>query len=335
MKAADPDFDIIPFESGHLDASVGLFVSGYEAQRALVPSLPQRYAERAEVLPLLRSLVLSYPGVVALDRGAVVGYLAGMFLSNFKGEGRGVYCPEWGHAAVGPRRDEVYTAMYTSLCTAWLREGCVNQALTIFAGDHEVLDAWFWFGFGMVVVDAIRGMEPAEGPEEPQGGVVVRLAVPGDAEILLPLARELTRYHRDGPIFLHRTEPRDSAEILRLLSDPQIRLWIAQDPGGQAVGLIQGQLGAEDACQVARDPKTASITGAYVKAHVRRNGVGLALLRAAMAWAAETECTRVSVDFESANPPGRTFWLKHFQPICYSVLRHVDDRVIPRRRTIT
>jgi hypothetical protein len=33
------------------------------------------------------------------------------------------------------------------------------------------------------------------------------------------------------------------------------------------------------------------------------------------------------VDFEPQNIPAAHFWLKHFQPVCYSLIRHVDERI--------
>ena len=45
----------------------------------------------------------------------------------------------------------------------------------------------------------------------------------------------------------------------------------------------------------------------------------------------------MSVDFEAANQLARGFWLQHFQPICHSLLRKVDERILwgrPTRRRI-
>jgi hypothetical protein len=45
-------------------------------------------------------------------------------------------------------------------------------------------------------------------------------------------------------------------------------------------------------------------------------------------WGLKNNMKRCSVDFESANIEGRKFWLKHFNPVCYSAIRKLDDRFV-------
>lgn len=52
-------------------------------------------------MPLLENICKKSLGVVAVDNGALIGYLIGLPISNFKGIQRGIYCPEWAHVAVG------------------------------------------------------------------------------------------------------------------------------------------------------------------------------------------------------------------------------------------
>jgi hypothetical protein len=33
------------------------------------------------------------------------------------------------------------------------------------------------------------------------------------------------------------------------------------------------------------------------------------------------------VSFEPMNLLGTRFWLKYFKPVCFSVVRHIDDRL--------
>jgi len=319
---------VLPFEQTYLEPAAEIFGRAYAAQRTLTPSLPPRYDDPSEVLPLIRGLTMKYPAVVALSRGKLVGYLSGMLLPSFRGSERGVYCPEWGHAACGESPGSVYDLMYSEISRAWVGEGCLNQALTVLTGDRPALDAWFWLGFGMIVVDAVRGLEAVEPASwTPDAGITVRLASPAEGSHLLSIKREHTRYYREGPIFLPKREPHDAAEVERELASPRLRLWVAEEDG-QVIGIIKGALEAEEGCQVVRDPLTASITGAYVRPAWRRRGAGSLLLQAMLDWARDSGCARVSVDFESANLLGRSFWLKRFSPVCYSLFRHVDDRVL-------
>ncbi len=81
------------------------------------------------------------------------------------------------------------------------------------------------------------------------------------------------------------------------------------------------------AAYVIRDEKTVSISRAFTKEHTRNSGIGTALLKHSLDWARSVGYERCAVDFESENISGARFWLKHFQPVCYSLIRYVDERV--------
>src|SRR5580692_7220834 len=66
---------------------------------------------------------------------------------------------------------------------------------------------------------------------------------------------------------------------------------------------------------------TATLPGA------RGKGVGHALVDAALTWAYDHDYQSVSVDFDTANPLSRPFWLNNgFHPVGYGVLRFIDGR---------
>jgi GNAT superfamily N-acetyltransferase len=60
---------------------------------------------------------------------------------------------------------------------------------------------------------------------------------------------------------------------------------------------------------------------------VRNSGIGTALLKHSLDWARSAGYERCAVDFEPENISGARFWLRHFRPVCYSLVRHVDERV--------
>jgi predicted GNAT family acetyltransferase len=60
---------------------------------------------------------------------------------------------------------------------------------------------------------------------------------------------------------------------------------------------------------------------------VRGEGIATALLAHALKSARQSECEQCAVPFEPMNLLGTRFWLKYFDPVCFSVLRIIDDRV--------
>ncbi len=95
--------------------------------------------------------------------------------------------------------------------------------------------------------------------------------------------------------------------------------------GGTPVGYMRIGPASQGACGIIVDEGTASITGAYALPDVRRRGVATVLLQGCLAWAAARGYVRCAVDWESANREANRFWRRHFVPVCYALMRVVDD----------
>lgn len=321
---------IVPLETQHLEDAAALFAARYREQRLRMPVLPARHEDPAGVLPRLAELAAEVPGVVAIEDGRLRGYLIAMAIPEVKGREDGAYCPIWGHAAAGDDRAQVYWRLYQCLAERWVHTGgetppLLTHAITLYADDGEAGDVWFRNGFGMLVVDALRSLEPLPAGQAP-ADVAIRQATPDDAGLVLPLARELAQHVRQSPIFLVFDEP-GKAEHAAWPAQPAHTLWLAESDG-EAIGYMRSQPPAHDVANVVHDPGTISITGAYVRPAWRGRGVAQALLARVVEWARANGYERRAVDFESQNLPGSHFWLRHFQPVCHSLLRRVDERVV-------
>ena len=77
----------------------------------------------------------------------------------FRGK-RSIYSPEWANGALLAEADAIYQALYAHLSAQWVADGCVLHALTVLAHDTRGLDGWYWQGFGLNVVDAVRSLDP-------------------------------------------------------------------------------------------------------------------------------------------------------------------------------
>ena len=98
--------------------------------------------------------------------------------------------------------------------------------------------------------------------------------------------------------------------------------------GGTAVAELRCEPTNYTAGAIAADPRTTFITSAYTIPSERNSGVASALLAQLLAHAHASGCERCVTDFESANLPGARFWMRHFRPITFSVLRYVDERAL-------
>jgi len=71
-----------------------------------------------------------------------------------------------------------------------------------------------------------------------------------------------------------------------------------------------------------------TLIGAFTKEDKRQRGIGTALLNHSLEWARSAGYQRCTVEFESTNTVGSNFYhRKGFKPVCYSLARHIDERI--------
>jgi len=155
-------FHIVPFAEKHIEDAAALLASRYRHLHELVPALPSRCADASSILPLLCDLTKDAKGVAAIKQSQLAGFLIGQVLPSFRGK-RSAYSPEWANATDLDNSREIYQRMYASLSSEWVADGCLTHLVTIFANDHDAVDAWFWEGFGLIAVDAMRDLSPCLG----------------------------------------------------------------------------------------------------------------------------------------------------------------------------
>ena len=327
LPLEEPPFEVVPLRAGHLPDAAALFTAGYRAARRREPLLPARHEDAQTILPKLQQLAEIQPGVAAFRSGRLVGFLLGQGLPDFRGH-RSIYVPEWAHAAAGADREETCRAMYAALSPDWLADGCFSHLTTTFACDREATEAWFRLGFGMIAVDAIRDLGPVAGVA---ADVDIRRAGMEDADDVLRFARGIQRHMAETPMFVAGIELVEMETIRRRLADPAQAIFLACRNKEPAAFIHIGPANPS-AAYVVQDEKTASIRGLFTKPSHRGKGIGTALLTRAIDRARSAGYGRCAVDFEPQNIPGSRFWLTHFRPVCYSMIRHVDEQIGARRR---
>ncbi len=312
---------IVPFAAEHLESAAALVCRRYALLSREAPALPPRYADPATILPRLRDITAAAPAVAALDHGMLVGFLAAWLLPSFRGQ-LGVFSPEWTNAALLEASAAIYERMYAHIAATWVAGGHIMHGIAMLANDREGLAGWSWLGFGMAAADAVRDVQPVR---EPLPDVAVRRAGPADLDAVAALDQALCDHLAAPPVFLLPRDTEARSRTAQRLADPTMAIWLAEREGEPLAYLTIGPAN-HDASDIIHDPRTASIVGAYTKPTVRHEGVATALLDRALAWAREMGYERCAVDFEPMNAPAARFWLRHFTPVVYSVVRHVDAR---------
>ena len=316
-------YDIIPLHEDHLQDALRLVSKRYMQLYKNVPDLPSKYTMSKTFLPLLQNLFhASGAGVAAFHQNRLVGFLTGWLMSSFRGK-RSVYSPEWGNGAELSDSGKIYQEMYSFLSAEWVSRRYIAHYISLFPNDKQAINAWYWMGFGMISVDAIRGLDPIE--EEP-GKYQIRAAEPQELDQVIQLQENLRSYMWEAPIFLITAE-KDRDYYEAWLSDPQKVIWLAW-ARERPVAFMRLGPADEDVCTVIQDEGTTSIYAAFTKERFRNSGLGASLLNHALNEARNAGYKRCAVCFEPMNLLGTRFWLKYFQPVCYSVVRYIDWRVL-------
>jgi GNAT superfamily N-acetyltransferase len=296
---------------GHVDDAARLAAAAYRDLRQALPILPAAWDSPDATAPLIARIIDAGPALAAVERGRLVGHLAGWI-----GQGGGLrwsFSPEWANAAAGDDPRWVREALYTAIAGEWLDAGAPRHLVSTMATATEALETWSWLGFGVDTVDAIRDLSPTVTPDLPAAPAAplhVRRA--GVEDVAAP------------PVLLALGTERTNADHERLLADPAIATFVAETSDSAAVAYLRIGPVADDVATAVRDPSTAAITGAFTVESRRRGGVATELLDAALAWARSEGRERCSVDFESRNVLARRFWLRWFRPAVLTVGRIVD-----------
>lgn len=316
--------EIVEFRKEFLPQAAALFCANFRTLRQVVPALPDAMEAESLVAGKLEKLLAASHFIAAIEDDRLLGYLGWFLIPDFRNTGRkAALSPEWGHAALSGRKAAIYLALYRAASAEWAAAGCQTHALSLLANDAEAEKVWFWSGFGLLVVDAVRPLTGL-GVEIPPG-LEIRQATLADVPVLVELEAEHWRHYTQAPVFMVSTASDGADEFSELIQNPDHAVWLALD-SGQPAGYIRFEGSSFGAAAIVDSKTTVAVTGAYVRPAYRGRKAAVAMLDAALRDYAERGFERCSVDFESFNPEAAAFWPRYFEPVCYSLMR-VPEKV--------
>jgi GNAT superfamily N-acetyltransferase len=217
--------------------------------------------------------------------------------------------------------------LYRAASAQWAAAGYQIHAVTLLSSEAAAREAWFWSGFGLTVVDAVRPMDLLGVPTP--DGIQVWKAREADVPAVAALETQHWRHYPEAPIFMVPTVPPDPASIAAVIQSERGGYWVAGRDGA-ILALMRFEPSSEGAAAIVAAEDSIAITAAYVRPDARGLGLAAALLNAGLAHYRRLGFARCTVDFESLNPEASAFWLRYFQPVCLSVTR-VPEWVPPTR----
>lgn len=317
-----PNIKYEPVNKKHVNSATDLVMSAYKEEKIAVPFLPDEQEHYNLIRESIGNLFNRGVGIAAVSNNELIGFLAGFEIAKLFGMCKGVYSPLYGHGVIKKYRKRVYQELYKRAADLWVKKDCMTHAVTFFAHDQETINTWFWLGFGLRCVDAIREVGPIHANNS---DIVISKANSDDIPVLAHIHREHNLYYKNSPIFMPRKEEDPIQDLIEWFDQKNHHLWVAyldQKP----LGYMRIEPSAETF--VSEHPDIMNITAAYVLGNERRSGIGLMLLGTIQQWLLQNGYPLCGVDFESINTTGSNFWTKHFTPYTFSIVRRIDERIL-------
>ena len=313
---------IVDFTHEYINEANELAVICYNEERCYVPALPEISA-----VPDLSMFIDNGLGVAAFDGNKMTGFLCcyGPFDNAFGISGiRGVFSPMGGNAAIADNQAKIYAAMYQAAGEKWVRAGVVSHAISLYTHDTATQELFFRYGFGLRCIDAIREIDVIEMNEI--AGFKFSLLRSDEIIELLPLENLHMQGYLDSPFFMYRALQNEDEYVSEFDHES---IYVIARYNKKMVAYMMVEHSGETFIQ--DTPGYIHVNGAYCLPEFRGKGISKYLLFKLMQILKEQGYTRLGVDFESFNPTGSGFWLKHFSAYTHSVVRRIDENILGKK----
>lgn len=316
------NIEIIPFVKSHVEDALSLFNQSYEKERLFVSILPPSQDYSSIIRSKLEKLAEIGLGFSAYHQRQLIGYIAGVPVSDFFGTQPGIFVPNFGHAVNAEYQNQVVIKLYEKAASFWVSKGLTSHAISLFTHDANLLQTWFWLGFGLRCVDALR---PTQTHSQQNSIYTIQKADNHHLETLKDLHHDHHLYYRSAPMFMLNEEENALEDLQNWIAAENHHLFVASNQKGETVGYMRIEPYGESI--QSRHPSMMNITGAFVRTDERGKGCAKALLNAILEWLREHGYLLCGVDYESINPMAMEFWGRHFSAYAYSLTRRIDERV--------
>lgn len=312
------NYEFVKFEEKHIEDASKLALECYLEECSYVTELPDDAK-----LQELKSYAENELGIAAFENGRLVGFLCCMTpWDNFFGTSKGTYVPVDAHGAIFDDKKRIYSRLYEAAADVWVKNGILSHAVGVYSHDQEAINSFFWNGFGMRTIDAVRLMEPI-GNKTSQGNIVFKELEKDRYAEIHPLRNGIIDHLNKSPMFMPRKKA-NKAQFIKYVSESNRRYFVAEDLG-EVIAYIK--LTEEGESFVGDHESMINIQGAFMRAEYRGSNIYSDLLSYMISQLKDEKYKRLGVDCESFNPTARGFWLKYFAPYIFGLTRRIDERI--------
>lgn len=140
--------------------------------------------------------------------------------------------------------------------------------------------------------------------------MLVRRGVENDFGGIRALLTELDDFHRDALSWLFRKPegPPEDEALSEFFTTEDHAAFVAEAPGGGLAGVLLALIREPRKLPIVRPARIAELDALVVGRAYHRQGVGTALVRAALVWGREQGATRSELGVYEFNERARAFW---------------------------
>ena len=147
--------------------------------------------------------------------------------------------------------------MYQAAAEKWVEAGATSHAVALYAHDRQALDSFFWNGFGLRCVDAIRPLEdiPNIGDEKYSFRELLR----SEISDITPLKNKLISHLSKSPCFLSCSQLTDE-DAINIVTRRNSRIFVAKNSKTTIAFIEVSDRGENFLCD---ESEMKNICGAY------------------------------------------------------------------------
>jgi GNAT superfamily N-acetyltransferase len=315
-------YRIEKFKKKHIKNAIELFIGSYKNEKVNSPLLPNRALEDLKWIAGLLNKSLDKSGVALFDKDKMLGYMTTSAKFTFKGQ-NAANILEYGHASIIEDKKHIYHMMYMKLAEEWILEGINLHIICHFAGDVILKEMLFNLGFGAILKEQLRKLNPVECNSN------IKIVVEKDYTKLVDIQVEHMKYYPRSPILILKNSDKNSClNILQKHSKRDDKFLVYYEENKPAAYFIIGESAVEAEGFLLAKTNTAQVESAFSLPFTRGKGIGQALMNKSIEWAKENGYDRLFVEHETSNYFGGRFWNKYFNPYLYVSMRYIDVNIV-------
>jgi len=303
--------EIVPFAEEHLEDASRLLAARHVRHRQAETLLSERYEDPAAALEEIERVWRpdDASGTVGLRNARLVGYLLGAPRPD-ESWGDNVWVEAPGHAV---EEAEDVRDLYAPAAERWVEEGRPRHWVLAPSHDNELLDAWWRLSFGQQHAHGIREVPPHTEVEVP-AGCEIRGPREDEIEELIDVDLALPEHQRLSPTFAGlaswtRDDSREEWQKTFAKGEEKVLIGVRDGRPVACWAFVPAELSREHR-GLLRPGQACHLGFAATLPEARGSGIGVALTRAGLAWAAEEGYPTMVTDWRVTNLLSSRFWPK-------------------------